>query len=112
VRFRYSLTGRKSSWQKAREKGEALPSWLSIKKIGLVDRRGAVRRIEAHCSGCGSETVRGTAKLWDETRLSFIRSNSSNRSSPGQALFPPPRRGGGLRRGIERLERFERFERN
>jgi hypothetical protein len=47
VRFRYSLTGRKSSWQKAREKGEALPSWLSIKKIGLVDRRGAVRQIEA-----------------------------------------------------------------
>src|SRR5918996_770012 len=64
-------------------------------------------------------------KVWESTditpcRSSFhrssIRSNSSNRSgphpgsSPGQALFPPPRRGGRLRKGIERLEQLERFE--
>src|ERR671924_1344565 len=51
----------------------------------------------------------------------FVGSNrckSSNRSSPhpgsspGQALFPPPRRGGGVKRGFERLEHFERFQRN
>ena len=29
---------------------------------------------------------------------------------PGPHLFPPPRRGGGLRRGTERLEQLERFE--
>jgi hypothetical protein len=61
---------------------------------------------------------------YEETGMNKGRSNSSSRSKRSTRqkiilmqlvmafafLHPPPRRGGGKRWGLERLERLERFE--
>src|SRR5262249_19583363 len=64
--------------------------------------RGKRSRAESPTTPSSNRSSRSTA----EPVLSFAEALRSSLH-----LCPPPRRGGGLRRGFERLERLERVER-